>query len=42
MEKDEHLVSLSVVTSLDGNSRLIKSLPQLGTGLDTSTHDQMD
>jgi putative Mg2+ transporter-C (MgtC) family protein len=40
--RDEHLVSLSVVTSLDGNSRLIKSLPRLGTGLDTSTHDESD
>ncbi|HEX8651138.1 MAG TPA: MgtC/SapB family protein [Pyrinomonadaceae bacterium] len=42
MGQDEHQVSLSVVTSLDGNSRLIKSLPQLGTGLDTSTHDEME
>jgi putative Mg2+ transporter-C (MgtC) family protein len=38
----EHEVSLSVVTSLDGNSRLIQSLPQLGTELQTSTREETD
>jgi putative Mg2+ transporter-C (MgtC) family protein len=40
--QDEHEVSLSVVTSLEGNSRLIKSLSQLGTELGTATHEQPD
>ena len=38
----EHEVNLKVVTSLNGNSRLIKSLPQLGTELQTSTHEETD
>jgi putative Mg2+ transporter-C (MgtC) family protein len=38
----EHKVNLKVVTSLNGNSRLIKSLPQLGTELQTSTHEETD
>jgi putative Mg2+ transporter-C (MgtC) family protein len=41
-QQGEHEVNLSVVTSLDKNSRLIKSLPQLGTELGTSTHEQPD
>lgn len=38
----EHEVNLKVVTSLNGNSRLIKSLPQLGTELQSSTHEETD
>lgn len=34
-----HEVRISVVTSLYGNQRLLKSLPQLGTELRTSTHE---
>jgi putative Mg2+ transporter-C (MgtC) family protein len=40
--QEEHEVSLSVVTSLDGNSRIIKSLPKLGTGVSSSTHGEPD
>jgi putative Mg2+ transporter-C (MgtC) family protein len=36
----EHEVRLSVLTSLDQNRRLLKSLPNLGTDLRTSTHGQ--
>lgn len=39
---DEHEVNLSVVTSLDGNSRLIKCLPQLGTQVRTATREETD
>jgi putative Mg2+ transporter-C (MgtC) family protein len=38
----EHDVRISVVTSLDGNQRLLKSLPRLGTELRTSTHEHSD
>ena len=38
----EHEVSLSVVTSLDGNRRLLRSLPHLGTALHASTHERAD
>lgn len=38
----EHEVALSLVTSLTGNSRLIKSLPQLGTDFRSSTHEETD
>jgi putative Mg2+ transporter-C (MgtC) family protein len=40
--ENEHQVSLSVVTSLDGNSRLVKNLPQLGTEVTTSTREESD
>lgn len=35
----EHVVRLSVVTSIDGNRRLLSDLPQLGSDLTTSTHE---
>ena len=35
----EHVVRLSVVTSIDGNRRLLSELPQLGSDLTTSTHE---
>jgi putative Mg2+ transporter-C (MgtC) family protein len=38
----EHEVRLSVVTSLEGNRRLIRSLPHLGKDLHTSTHEHAD
>ena len=38
----EHEVSLSVVTSLDGNRRLLRSLPHLGTALHASTYERAD
>jgi len=38
----EHVVRLSVVTSIDGNRRLLSELPQLGSDLTTSTHENGD
>jgi putative Mg2+ transporter-C (MgtC) family protein len=38
----EHVVRLSVVTSIDGNRRLLSELPQLGSDLMTSTHESGD
>jgi putative Mg2+ transporter-C (MgtC) family protein len=38
----EHVVRLSVVTSLDGNRRLLNELPELGSDLMTSTHERTD
>jgi putative Mg2+ transporter-C (MgtC) family protein len=38
----EHVVRLSVVTSIDGNRRLLSELPQLGSDLTTSTHERGD
>lgn len=35
----EHVVRLSIVTSIDGNRRLLSELPQLGSDLTTSTHE---
>ncbi len=35
----DHVVRLSVVTSIDGNRRLLSELPQLGSDLMTSTHE---
>lgn len=35
----EHVVRVSVVTSIDGNRRLLNELPQLGSDLTTSTHE---
>jgi putative Mg2+ transporter-C (MgtC) family protein len=37
----EHEVNFSVVTSLQGNARLIKQLPQLGTGVRASIHEEL-
>jgi hypothetical protein len=38
----EHVVRLSVVTSIDGNRRLLRELPALGSNLVTSTHERTD
>jgi putative Mg2+ transporter-C (MgtC) family protein len=38
----DHVVRLSVVTSVDGNRRLLSELPQLGSELTTSTHEHAD
>jgi putative Mg2+ transporter-C (MgtC) family protein len=38
----EHVVRLSVVTSIDGNRRLLNELPELGSDLMTSTHERGD
>jgi putative Mg2+ transporter-C (MgtC) family protein len=38
----EHVVRLSVVTSIDGNRRLLSELPELGSDLMTSTHERGD
>lgn len=38
----QHEVKLSVVTSRAGNSRLIESLPRIGTDLRASTHEGAD
>ncbi|HEY3042269.1 MAG TPA: MgtC/SapB family protein [Pyrinomonadaceae bacterium] len=38
----DHVVRLSVVTSVDGNRRLLSELPQLGSELTTSTHEHGD
>jgi putative Mg2+ transporter-C (MgtC) family protein len=36
----EHTVRLSVVTSIEGNRRLLSELPELGSDLKTSTHER--
>jgi putative Mg2+ transporter-C (MgtC) family protein len=38
----EHVVRVSVVTSIEGNRRLLAELPQLGSDLTTSTHESGD
>jgi putative Mg2+ transporter-C (MgtC) family protein len=38
----EHHVKLSIVTSIDGNRRLLSELPALGSDLKTSTHEHAD
>lgn len=38
----QHEVKLSVVTSRTGNSRLLESLPRIGTDLRASTHEGAD
>jgi putative Mg2+ transporter-C (MgtC) family protein len=38
----ERVVRVSVVTSIDGNRRLLAELPQLGSDLMTSTHERGD
>lgn len=38
----QHQVRLSVVTSLQGNQRLLKALRRLGTNLRTTTHEHTD
>lgn len=39
---DEHQVRVSIVTSVDGNRRLVQHLVLLGSGLQTSTHEHVD
>jgi hypothetical protein len=36
----EHVVRVSVVTSIEGNLRLLSELPRLGSDLTTSTHER--
>jgi putative Mg2+ transporter-C (MgtC) family protein len=38
----EHVVRLSVVTSIEGNRQLLTELPALGSNLMTSTHERSD
>jgi uncharacterized membrane protein YhiD involved in acid resistance len=38
----EHEVRLSIVTSLDGNRLLLRTLPHLGKNLRSSTHEPVD
>jgi hypothetical protein len=38
----EHVVRLSIVTSIEGNRRLLSELPELGSDLKTSTHERGD
>ncbi|MFN2532057.1 MAG: MgtC/SapB family protein [Pyrinomonadaceae bacterium] len=38
----DHEVRLSIVTSIDGNRRLLRSLPHFGTGVRSSTHERRD
>ncbi len=38
----EHIVRLSVVTSIEGNRQLLSELPSLGSDLMTSTHQRSD
>jgi putative Mg2+ transporter-C (MgtC) family protein len=38
----EHVVRLSIVTSIDGNRKLLAELPALGSDLMTSTHERSD
>jgi putative Mg2+ transporter-C (MgtC) family protein len=38
----EHVVRVSIVTSIDGNRRLLSELPALGSDLTTSTHERGD
>jgi putative Mg2+ transporter-C (MgtC) family protein len=38
----EHIVRLSVVTSIEGNRQLLTELPALGSDLMTSTHERGD
>lgn len=42
LSRQEHQVRVSVVTSLDGNRRLLQNLSLLGSGLQTSTHERVD
>ncbi len=42
LAEGEHEVRISVVTSLDGNRRLLQILPHLGTSLHSSTHERVD
>jgi len=40
--EQEHQVRLSVIASLDGNRRLLRGLRQLGSKLQSSTHEHSD
>jgi len=42
LAEQEHQVRLSVVASLDGNRRLLRGLRQLGSKLQSSTHEHAD
>ena len=42
VDEGKHQVRLSVVTSLEGNQRLLKSLPHYGSDLRTTTHEHSD
>ena len=42
LAEHEHQVRLSVVASLDGNRRLLRGLRQLGSKLQSSTHEHAD
>jgi putative Mg2+ transporter-C (MgtC) family protein len=42
LAEHEHQVRLSVIASLDGNRRLLRGLPQLGSKLQSSTHEHAD
>lgn len=39
MKEGNHEVVFSVVTSLEGNHRLMRALPELGTNIRTTTHE---
>jgi hypothetical protein len=39
---DAHEVKVSVVTSLEGNRRLLRNLRNMGNGLRTSTQEHVD
>jgi putative Mg2+ transporter-C (MgtC) family protein len=41
VDRDEHQVRLSIVTSLDGNRRLLQNLSMLGSEIHTSTHENI-
>ena len=42
LAEQEHQVRLSVIASLDGNRRLLRGLQQLGSKLQSSTHEHAD
>jgi putative Mg2+ transporter-C (MgtC) family protein len=42
LAEHEHQVRLSVIASLDGNRRLLRGLQQLGSKLQSSTHEHAD
>ena len=42
LAEHEHQVRLSVIASLDGNRRLLRGLRQLGSKLQSSTHEHAD
>ena len=42
LPEGQHQVRLSVVTSFEGNRRLLRSLPRLGAGFQSSIHQRSD